>query len=114
GGGTGIGRATAKDMARNGGEVAVLDVGSEGAKRVAKEIGSAALALACDVTDNESVRRAFDAVVQAFGGIDIVVSNAGAAWQGRIGEVHEQTLRKSFELHFFAHQTVAQTPVGII
>ena len=50
----------------------------------------------------------FDKVVEHFGGVDIVVSNAGAAWQGRIGDVADETLRKSFELNFFAHQRVAQ------
>ena len=63
----------------------------------------------CDVTDPASVRAAFDAVVSAFGGVDIVVSNAGAAWQGTIGQVDDETLRKSFELNFWAHQSVAQT-----
>ena len=53
-------------------------------------------------------------MVQEFGGVDIVVSNAGAAWQGRIGEVDEATLRKSFELNFFAHQRVAQAAVKIM
>ena len=43
-----------------------------------------------------------------------VVSNAGAAWQGRIGEVSDELLRKSFELNFFAHQTVAQEAVRIM
>ena len=40
-----------------------------------------------------------------------MVSNAGAAWQGRIGEVDEAVLRKSFELNFFGHQRVAQAAV---
>ena len=80
----------------------------------AKAIGGAALAVACDVTDAASVRAAFDQVVEAFGGVDIVVSNAGAAWQGRIGEVDEAVLRKSFELNFFAHQRVAQNAVRIM
>jgi NAD(P)-dependent dehydrogenase (short-subunit alcohol dehydrogenase family) len=53
-------------------------------------------------------------VVEAFGGVDIVVSNAGGAWQGRIGEVDEAILRKSFELNFFAHQRVAQAGVRIM
>ena len=57
---------------------------------------------------------AFDQVVEAFGGVDIVVSNAGAAWQGRIGEVDEAMLRKSFELNFFGHQRVAQAAVKIM
>lgn len=114
GGGSGIGRATAKAMARNGAEIAVLDLDGNAATTVAKEIGGAALGLACDVTNPENVHRAFDAVVQGFGGVDIVVSNAGAAWQGRIGELDEETLRKSFELNFFAHQTVAQNAMRIM
>ena len=57
---------------------------------------------------------AFEQIVREFGGVDIVVSNAGAAWQGRIGEVDEATLRKSFELNFFAHQRVAQAAVKIM
>jgi NAD(P)-dependent dehydrogenase (short-subunit alcohol dehydrogenase family) len=42
------------------------------------------------------------------------VSNAGAAWQGRIGEVDEATLRQSFELNFFSHQKIAQAAVKIM
>ncbi len=45
--------------------------------------------------------------------MDILVSNAGAAWQGKIGEIDFPTLRKSFELNFFAHQSVAQAAVSI-
>jgi NAD(P)-dependent dehydrogenase (short-subunit alcohol dehydrogenase family) len=60
------------------------------------------------------VRAAFDAVAAKFGGADIVVSNAGAAWQGNIGTVSDETLRKSFELNFFAHQSVAQNAVRIM
>jgi rhamnose utilization protein RhaD (predicted bifunctional aldolase and dehydrogenase)/NAD(P)-dependent dehydrogenase (short-subunit alcohol dehydrogenase family) len=114
GGGSGIGAATAKAMAREGAEVAVLDRDLSAAQAVAKQIGGHTLALACDVTKEEEVRRAFDAVCEKFGGVDIVVSNAGAAWQGRIGEVDEKTLRKSFELNFFAHQTVAQNAVRVM
>ena len=80
----------------------------------ARSIGGAALAVRCDVTSAVSVRAAFDQVVAAFGGVDIVVSNAGAAWQGRIGEVDEEVLRKSFELNFYGHQRVAQAAVKIM
>jgi rhamnose utilization protein RhaD (predicted bifunctional aldolase and dehydrogenase)/NAD(P)-dependent dehydrogenase (short-subunit alcohol dehydrogenase family) len=114
GGGSGIGAATAKAMAREGAEVAVLDRDRDAALRVAKQIGGRALGLACDVTNADDVGRAFDAVTEKFGGVDIVVSNAGAAWQGRIGEVDEKTLRESFELNFFAHQNVAQNAVRIM
>src|SRR5262249_56053956 len=55
-----------------------------------------------------------DKVVETFGGVDIVVSNAGAAWQGRIGDVDEAVLRESFEINFFAHQRVAQNAVRVM
>jgi rhamnulose-1-phosphate aldolase/alcohol dehydrogenase len=114
GGASGIGAATAKAMAKEGAEVAILDRDLEAAKAAAKKIGGKALAVACDVTDPKSVRAAFDAVVSAFGGVDIVVSNAGAAWQGTIGQVDDEILRKSFELNFWAHQAVAQQATRIM
>jgi rhamnose utilization protein RhaD (predicted bifunctional aldolase and dehydrogenase)/NAD(P)-dependent dehydrogenase (short-subunit alcohol dehydrogenase family) len=114
GGGSGIGAATARALARAGAEVSVFDCDHAAAKSVAGGIGKTVLAVGCDVTDAESVRAAFDKVVETFGGVDIVVSNAGAAWQGRIGEVDDATLRRSFELNFFAHQAVAQNAVRVM
>jgi rhamnose utilization protein RhaD (predicted bifunctional aldolase and dehydrogenase)/NAD(P)-dependent dehydrogenase (short-subunit alcohol dehydrogenase family) len=112
-GGT-IGAATAKAFAAAGAEVALLDLDESAVREKAKAIGGNALALTCDVTDPASVTRAFDQVADTFGGVDIVVSNAGAAWQGRIGEVDEEVLRKSFELNFYGHQRVAQAAVRIM
>ncbi|HEV2549388.1 MAG TPA: bifunctional aldolase/short-chain dehydrogenase [Stellaceae bacterium] len=114
GGGSGIGAATAKALAIAGAEVAVLDRDIAAALGVVKAIGGPSLAVECDVTDAAAVTTAFDSVAAAFGGVDIVVSNAGAAWQGRIGEVDEAMLRRSFELNFFAHQSVAQNAVCIM
>ncbi len=114
GGGSGIGAATAKAMAKLGAEIALLERDEEAADRTAAEIGGHADGIACDVTDEKSVGAAFDEIVERFGGVDIVVSNAGAAWQGRIGEVDEETLRRSFELNFFAHQRIAQNAVRIM
>ncbi|MBL0900840.1 MAG: bifunctional aldolase/short-chain dehydrogenase, partial [Reyranella sp.] len=105
GGASGIGAATAAAFAKEGAEVVVLDRDVSGAK---------GFAIACDVTDPEAVRAAFDKVAATYGGVDIVVSNAGAAWQGRIGEVEDAVLRRSFELNFWAHQSVAQNAVRIM
>jgi rhamnose utilization protein RhaD (predicted bifunctional aldolase and dehydrogenase)/NAD(P)-dependent dehydrogenase (short-subunit alcohol dehydrogenase family) len=104
-----IGAATAKALAADGAAVAVLDIDGEAAKKAASAIKG--LGLQCDVTKPDQVKSAFAAVCERFGGVDILVSNAGAAWQGRIGEVPDELLRKSFELNFFAHQTVAQEAV---
>jgi len=109
-----IGAATTRAFAQAGAEVVMLDIDIAAATKQAKAIGGTALAIACDVTNTASVRDAFDRVIDAFGGVDIVVSNAGAAWQGKIGEVDEAKLRESFELNFFAHQKVAQAAVGIM
>src|SRR6195256_1471506 len=112
-GGT-IGAATAKAFATAGAEVALLDLDEGAARERAKNLGGGALAVKCDVTDAASVSAAFERVVEAFGGVDIVVSNAGAAWQGRIGEVPEAVLQESFELNFYGHQRVAQAAVKIM
>jgi rhamnose utilization protein RhaD (predicted bifunctional aldolase and dehydrogenase)/NAD(P)-dependent dehydrogenase (short-subunit alcohol dehydrogenase family) len=112
GGGSGIGAEIVTAFARQGATVVALDINGKSAQRVTVEVGG--LGLACDVTNPRDVRLAFDKVCEIFGGVDIVVSNAGAAWQGEIGTVDETTIRKSFELNFFAHQTIAQNAVRIM
>ncbi len=114
GGAGAIGAACAKLFKDNGAEVAVLDLDEGQARETARKLGGAALGVACDVTEGASVRAAFEKVAAHFGGLDILISNAGAAWQGRIGEVEETVLRQSFELNFFAHQRVAQAAVKIM
>jgi rhamnose utilization protein RhaD (predicted bifunctional aldolase and dehydrogenase)/NAD(P)-dependent dehydrogenase (short-subunit alcohol dehydrogenase family) len=114
GAGGAIGAATAKAFAAAGAEIALLDIDVARAQDRAKAIGGAAIAVQCDVTNAASVTQAFDNVVAAFGGVDIAISNAGAAWQGRIGEVDEAILRESFELNFYGHQRVAQAAVKIM
>ena len=109
-----IGLATALALSSAGVEVALLDIDATAAQAAAKKLGGAALGIECDVTDRAAVRRAFDRVAVHFGGVDIVVSNAGAAAQGRIGEIEDTVLRRSFELNFFAHQTVAQNAVRVM
>jgi rhamnose utilization protein RhaD (predicted bifunctional aldolase and dehydrogenase)/NAD(P)-dependent dehydrogenase (short-subunit alcohol dehydrogenase family) len=109
-----IGGATAKAFATAGAEVALLDLNLAAALEQAKTIGGSPLAIACDMTGGGSVRAAFDQIAAHFGGVDIVVSNAGAAWQGRIGDVDEDILRKSFELNFYGHQRVAQAAIKIM
>jgi rhamnulose-1-phosphate aldolase/alcohol dehydrogenase len=112
GAGSGIGAATARAFAEAGAQVVALDRDRAAAEKTAKACGG--LALAGDVTDAAAVRSAFARVAETFGGVDIVVSNAGAAWQGRIGEVSDAVLRESFELNFFAHQSVAREAVRIM
>jgi rhamnose utilization protein RhaD (predicted bifunctional aldolase and dehydrogenase)/NAD(P)-dependent dehydrogenase (short-subunit alcohol dehydrogenase family) len=112
GGAGAIGAATARAFAAAGAEVAVLDLDGEAAARIAAPLGG--IGVACDVTSRTQVDAAVAHVCEAFGGLDIAVSNAGGAWQGRIGEVADEVLRQSFELNFFAHQYIAQAAVRVM
>ncbi|NTU68125.1 MAG: bifunctional aldolase/short-chain dehydrogenase [Chlorobiaceae bacterium] len=114
GGAGAIGLATAKAFRSRGAQIAIMDLDPAALDRAAGELGPGTLAIPCDVTDRDAVRRAFDGIVRAFGGLDIIVSNVGVALQGRIGDVSDELLRKSFELNFFSHQAIAQNAVRIM
>ncbi len=109
-----IGAAIARSFAAEGAQVALLDRDAEAALAAAQAVGKAALALACDVTDHASVEGALAAVSERFGGLDIVVSNAGVAIAGAMASLSDADLRASFEVNFFGHQNVAQTAVRIL
>ncbi|MEE4023457.1 bifunctional aldolase/short-chain dehydrogenase [Gordonia sp. PKS22-38] len=76
---SGIGKAIAQRLAAEGACVVIADLDAEKAQAAAKEIGSSdvAIGVAADVTDEAAVQAAVDATVLAFGGIDLVVNNAG-------------------------------------
>jgi len=91
GGACGIGRATARRLAQDGAHVAILDINLEGARQVADEISARhgpgrSTGLPCDVTDEAAVARAFARVIEVYGGVDIVVSNAGISIMSAIDE----------------------------
>ncbi|MFF4896531.1 bifunctional aldolase/short-chain dehydrogenase [Streptomyces sp. NPDC001068] len=79
GAGSGIGRAIAHRLVAEGACVVVADLNAEGAATVAEELGGSdrAVAVTVDVTDEEQIAAAFRAAVLAFGGVDLVVNNAG-------------------------------------
>jgi len=82
GGASGIGRATALAFAREGARVAVADILEEAAQNTVSEIkamGGQAIAIACDVTDDDAVKAMIAATVDAFGGLDCAFNNAGIA-----------------------------------
>ena len=79
GAGSGIGKAIATRIVAEGGCVVIADLNLEAAQGVAEELGGRdhALALAIDVTDEAAIIAALNAAVVAFGGVDLIVNNAG-------------------------------------
>ncbi|MFB6392807.1 bifunctional aldolase/short-chain dehydrogenase [Polymorphospora lycopeni] len=92
GGGSGIGRATAHRLAAEGACVVVADRDAGAARTVAREIGDTdtAIAVAADVTDADAVAAALRDAVLAFGGVDLVVNNAGLSISKPLLETTEQ------------------------
>jgi len=112
GGGGTIGAATARLFAVQGAQVVMIDQDLTSAKLVADAIGG--LAIKCDVTNSKNIEAAFRKVCEVYGGVDILVSNAGAAWEAAMDTMDDDLLRKSFELNFFAHNKMAQEAVRIM
>jgi NAD(P)-dependent dehydrogenase (short-subunit alcohol dehydrogenase family) len=82
GGGSGLGEATARELARLGAKVAVLDVNLDNAQRVASEIGG--IACHCDITNTESLQAAMDAAAAAHGPARILMNIAGIGSAKRV------------------------------
>ena len=74
---SGIGKAIAELYAREGAKVVIADLNLDGANATAREIGADAMGVAMDVTDEAQVDAGFARVAEAWGGVDVLVSNAG-------------------------------------
>ncbi len=107
-----IGFETYKMFKSYGAEVVLLDFDRKKLKELQSKIKDTCIY--CDVTNKKSVAKAFNKICKKFGGIDILVSNAGTAPSGTIAEVSDKLLRKSFEVNFFSHQNCASEAVKIM
>ena len=96
---SGIGKASAERLAAEGACVAIADLNIESATQVASELGAdVAVGVQVDVSNEESVKRAFDEAVLAFGGVDIVVNNAGLSLSKSLAETTEADWDKQFDV----------------
>ncbi len=112
GGAGGLGLSVAEALKAEGAEVALFDISEDAVTREAKRIG--AFPVVCDVTSPDSVDAAVASVAQHFGGVDILISNAGAAFQGKLLSVDEATFRKAFDLNFWGHHYMARAVVRVM
>src|SRR5918999_6089405 len=84
GGASGLGAATARQLASRGARVAVVDIDGDRASALAGELGGEALARRADVTDEGEIEAAVSAAVEAFGELRLAVSCAGIGWAERV------------------------------
>ena len=106
---SGMGRATAHLFAREGANVMATDLNGEGVAAVAAEIAAAGYpkvrAMALDVGDHDALKAAVKATVEAFGGLDILINNAGFARSAHPSEeVYEEIWRDSLNVMLTAHE----------
>jgi NAD(P)-dependent dehydrogenase (short-subunit alcohol dehydrogenase family) len=118
GGGSGIGRAIARRFAAAGAHVVVTDVDEAAAGTVAAELegrfgAGRALALRLDVASEESVKAGFEQSVVAYGGLDILVSNAGVASCAPLMETDLEAWQRSLDVNATGHFLVARQAVRL-
>jgi NAD(P)-dependent dehydrogenase (short-subunit alcohol dehydrogenase family) len=87
GGAQGLGEATARMLVREGAKVAVTDINVEGANAVAKSLGDSAIAIEHDVTDESQWQLALKSTVDHFGGLNVLVNNAGIMEIGSVEDI---------------------------
>ncbi len=122
GAGSGIGRAIAHRLAAEGACVVIADLNAANAATVAAEIGSTdvAVAVTADVSSEEQIRAAFDAAALAFGGVDLVVNNAGLSISKPLAETtiadwdlqHDVMARGSFLVSREAARVMREQGLG--
>ena len=99
GGAVGIGAAIVKAFSAEGGRVAVTDLDAEAARALARQVGSGACSWRLDVTDRVETERVFRAAVAAFGGIDIVVANAGTSTMRAVVDLSEEEWDRNLDVN---------------
>lgn len=104
GGASGIGLALAEAFAGRGARLALLDLDGEAAEARAKELraaGGEAIGLACDVTDDEACAAAIGEVLARFGGVDVLVNNAGITARDSVLKMELTAVRRVMAVNFF-------------
>lgn len=117
GSGRGIGRAVALKLASEGASVVINDLDAEPAEAVVAEIrnaGGKAIAVAGSVTEDGFAERFIEAGIEAFGGVDIIVNNAGYTWDALIGKMTDRQFDAIMDVHVKAPFRILRAASGFI
>lgn len=117
GAGNGIGRAVALKLAREGANIVVNDLEVDGAVDVVNEIkamGRKAIAVPGSVTEQGFAERFIGTGIETFGGVDIIVNNAGYTWDSMIGHMTDQQFDAMLDVHVKAPFQILRAASGFI
>ena len=105
----GLGSAMAHRFASAGARLALLDVDLAGLERLAASLSGDVLTAACDLTDIAQVDAAFETIEDRFGGVDVLVNNAGLTQRSPFADTDPAVLRRVMEVNYFGavHATKA-------
>src|ERR1700680_1933345 len=96
GAGSGIGRACAFALIRGGARVVLVGRRKDRVEDVAREAGAAAIAVAADVSKQAEIEQVIERTVNAFGGVNVLVNNAGILHPGNVEQITEQQWDETF------------------
>jgi 3-hydroxybutyrate dehydrogenase len=99
GSGSGIGKKIAETFAKEGAKVVIADMDLSAATKTAQEIGKNAMAITMDVTNEDEVNSGVEKVIAGWGGIDILVSNAGTQFIAPVNELQLSDWKKLLSIH---------------
>ncbi|WP_299349098.1 bifunctional aldolase/short-chain dehydrogenase [uncultured Maritalea sp.] len=109
-----IGLATAVAFKEQGANVFLIDRDPQALEKAIEALGPDHGGAVIDLCSENGAQLSVEAAVNQFGGVDVLVSNAGAAWSKSMLEMDHDTLRNSFELNFFSHQKIAQAAAKVM
>ncbi|MDY7228934.1 SDR family oxidoreductase [Hyalangium rubrum] len=114
---SGIGRAAARAYAAQGAHILLAARREEPLREAALEVeafGVRALPVRCDITQPEDVERLMREAQAAFGGLDVLINNAGVGLFGPVEAISEEQLRQVFEVNFFALVRVTRAALPLL
>ncbi|MBV2159634.1 glucose 1-dehydrogenase [Achromobacter denitrificans] len=115
GGGSGFGEGIVKLYAKEGAKVVIADINKDAADRVAREVGSAALAIKADVSSRADIDNTVRACRESFGSVDIVVNNAAITHKNQpMLEVDEAMFDRMFDINVKSIYHMAQAVVPVM
>ena len=106
-----IGSAIAERFLKEKIEVILLD---KNFTNLDKEIHNNCFCIKCDLSNNEQVKESVNKVVREFGGIDILISNSGLAFQGQMKDLNEDILKTSMSNNFYSHHYIIQSVINVM